>query len=109
MSSHRRVFDATDNTLKLQANMPLTDSQKKMANRTLVVRDQRKQRAEFMERAETDWDAQLRRKKCLKLSEEERSKMRVESKLRKRKSKDNPKPEGHRTLKSFIDAVRKKP
>ena len=71
-TTHRRVFDANDNTLKLAADMPLTAHQIAMAARTEVMRKNKPLKEAWMKNAKEEWESYKRRKKALDEDEGER-------------------------------------
>ena len=110
MKGHRRVIDASDNVLKLQADLVLDDKAKFFAQRTEITRKHRAEDATDLAEFQNEQVAKRRRKNQLKVSTEKHNKQKEASIARLKKSTARKK-EGSTTqltLKDMISKVFKK-
>ena len=108
MKGHRRVLDASDNVLKLQADIVLDDKAKFFAQRTETTRKHRAEDATDLAEYEKEQAAKRRRKNQLKLSTEKKNEQKKASIARLEKSKKVSKSGTQLTLKDMISTTFKK-
>jgi hypothetical protein len=105
MTSHRRVLDSSDGLLKLQAQIPLTEQQATMANRTATARANKIDKEQYQSQRDKDFESRKRRIARLHMPADKRHAMNEASKVRLQKSKNNTGGKKTITLKAFIDST----
>ena len=106
MKGHRRVIDASDNVLKLQADLVLDDKAKFFAQRTEITRKHRAEDATDLAEFQNEQAAKRRRKNQLKVSTEKHNEQKEASIARLKKSIARKK-EGSTTQLTLTDMISK--
>jgi len=107
MKGHRRVLDASDNLLKLKAEVVLTDKEKRFAERTEITRRNLLEDEAGLDEYVREQAAKRRRKNKLQPSTEQKDKQKAASIIRLQKSKKEG-PKKQLTIGDMVTTVFKK-